>query len=564
MKTSQPLNIRQFNKLRDRPGYYVDIKLQQEIQKVAEPDLASRLGKWKLINVRKHGEDLTIEVMINERDQSMQSLTKHANETLVFREHGKVKDSTPNFNRRRAWEDQLENWAQNEILKATFNILDRETLRREILNPYAFLQSYITNLATFIVKDAMIPLTDKEVRDWPINVRPGKVSYDNLRRSANEIVRKRFVDPQIRKLANHLFNPAKITDYTLVSHYNTTLLNMDIFQELTESSIHVLRYYCRNITSRHPKPVRLKHPGQVIEAVKDDLKLTPAQWKYFCRIPHPTMEEAERENCIQAKRVSMQALVEANQPLASEEQLRSIAWQTELEHFPNDPDQQNRNPMWRAWINLIHRYLGRFKDPEEDQDMKKFERVVDAINGLLESGVPWGPGDWDTLWRRSESWHRKIQEETNEKHDPQTEEAVWTSYVPTTTIDLYEFEPVTNGKDLINLSNRMNNCLHSYWRRCLEGNDRIFTVRPKENDTPTHPFQRDTILAAVQLRREGQAWRTGQIEGPSQQTFPDGVRKAAEILTKSYQEAHKKEAYKKELEHPRLPTKPQSNQKLLA
>ena len=206
MKPQAQLRIHQFNQSDLTHNYHLNMDLERQIREAATPVVSLMLGKWKLIDVRKDGDNMTIRVMINEKDQSMQSLSRRPNGTLEFRKQEKPQDSTPNFSGSTGWENELEHRTQEEILKIAFKVMGSNTLRQEILNPNASLQAFVKQLAANIIEKAIIPMTDQDVQAWPVPAQQEDITYQNLRRNANEIARKRIVNPQIRTLANHLFN----------------------------------------------------------------------------------------------------------------------------------------------------------------------------------------------------------------------------------------------------------------------------------------------------------------------------------------------------------------------
>ena len=544
MQSNGQVGIQQFEKKRLNHRYLLDERMERKIREEVTPRVAPGLGRWKLIDVREENGTLKVEIMINQKGQAMRSLAKNPDGTLVFRKNGRKTDSTPNFNEAKAWEKNLEGWTQDQILKTILEMYRADAIRGEILNPNSPLQSDVRTMSRDLIRNAIIPMEPRETERWPIRMAFGEIDYDNLRRNANEIARKKLVDPETRKLATELFNPSKTQDGTLVSHYNKTVLNRAVFQELARSSIHVIQYYCQNIAENHPAPVVLAHPGQVIQAVKKEVNLTPAEWKYFCRIPHGKTSPEYKDRRIQNIRTRMQALAEANQPQASNRQIISIMWKTD--HEQHD-DLNQRGARWKALVQLMSRYLERFQENTDDPRNERFDRVLDALHGYWDAGMPWGPGDWDVLENRSEKWHQDMNQARNQKQNDEIKNAVWTSLVPGSTINKYHFQPVTNATDLIETSRQMHNCLSTYWRRCLEGSRRVFVVRlqagtpdeqapPNPNPSP-NPTEEGKILAAVELRRNGNEWRVGQIEAPRRRQFPQGIRTASEKLRKMYQEA---------------------------
>ena len=189
------------------------------------------------------------------------------------------------------------------------------------------------------------------------------------------------------------------------------------------------------------------------------MKLPPVEWKYFCRLATGTPQPGKKEEHLTWVHKTMGAIAQINQPDVTNKQLQSVM------AIAGRCDQTDTR-MWNATIHLINRYLEHSKQPDTDSDTMRLDRVMDALNGYLQTGIPWGPGDWPTLWGRSQRWHKQIQEETKRETDRQIQAAVWTSLVPTTNIGQYQFEPVETAQELITVSTRMSNCLRYYWHNC--------------------------------------------------------------------------------------------------
>ena len=237
MKPEAQLPIKRFDASHLVPHYHIDLELERKIRDAATPVVTPMVGKWKLMDVRKDGDDLTIRVMINEADRSMQSLTKKPDGTLVFRKQEKKLDSTPNFSGCASWEVELEQIAQEEVFKIATRLMGARKIREETLNPNApTIYQTTRRIAAIIVEKALLPMTPTETMEWPIKPPEEHINQANLRRIANETARKYLVNPTARRLANRIFNPGDITNHTKISHYNTVVLNKKIFEELIDTS----------------------------------------------------------------------------------------------------------------------------------------------------------------------------------------------------------------------------------------------------------------------------------------------------------------------------------------
>ena len=547
--------LHQFNIESSSDHFYIDHHLEKKIYETAEPIVTARLGRWRLMDIREKDGALTIELMINEREEAVQSLTRNPDGTLTFRRYGKVRNSTPNFSRPPYWDEQLKDWTNQHILDIAIKLMPRKDLRAEIMNTRESLPRLIKSLTERIINKAVVPPTEDQVRSWPVRVDPQEVEYTTLRAAANEIVRRKFVNTDVRKLANLMFNPNNNPHQLTINHYNTTILNRKIVKELATSSLSPAQYYFRTILKDDGKIIRLKHPGQVIREVKQELKLTPAEWKYFCRVEQPKINPEEKEKGLRALRLRMRALVEINQPGTSNQDLRSIASRTN-DYFPENTGPGRDDPLWRAWIHTANRFLQHsdvndpnlhspgiiHPDREKSQarHMMELSRVMDTVQNYVERGISWGPGDWNVLHGRSEKWHREMQNERDRKYTKEQKEATWTSLIPTTTVDRYEFEPITTGDELLKISAKMGNCLWSYPKRCADGYRRIFLVRaagtqPTPGDVSRYNTQ--VIMAAVELSSNGSEWSLQQIEGPHRRKYPKGIKNAARKIRDMYQKA---------------------------
>ncbi len=498
---------------------------RNHLQQHAKPAVAARLGTWELLKVREDNGRLIVEAMVNQQGQAIYSITKETNGTITFRAYGRqAKDHPPNFSYP-AWKVDLPKWAATQLLVHAAAHLDKKVLANYIMINYNYdLRDLVQETAGALVKEATVPASQE---GCPIRTNLQAVTYDTLVQKANAIIRKHILDHQTERLAVDLFKSPYSEFEHSTTDYNTVLINRGIFLELQHSSPNSLWYYANFIARKNPKPVRLAHPGQVIQAVKDSLQVTPAQWNYFCRIPTEDLRRHPPRNIQQSTRLYLKALAQANQPEAPQRELdRIIHFNTEHQFFSQA--YWHHGDPWQAWVQLISRYLAsrmQQEDKPQESDSNKgrnLKRVADALRNHVDENLPWGPGDWDTLWQRSERWHAQQLQRNNQRHQQEQEKAkttTWASPITTLSMGSFRFDAVTNGAELIALADRMKNCLASFVQRCAKGEALIFTAH-----------QGEALVGAAEIRNVSGQWFTGQVEGPHWTRPSKALKKAADKL----------------------------------
>ena len=511
---------------------YVSLRdsFRNHIQQEARPKVAAKLGAWTLLQVREDEGRLTVDAMVNQQGQPIYSMTRELDGTVTFHAYGrKVPDHPPNFNNP-IWKLDLPRWTASELLRHAASHLDKRVFTNYIMVNFDHdLREIVQETADAMVKEAAVPATQE---GCPLKANLQFVTYDNLVQKANTIIRKHLLDHQAERLSIDLFKSHYSEFEHSTNDYNAVFINRDIFLELQQTSPNALWLYANLIAKKHHKPVRLAHPGQVIQAVKDTLQLTPGQWNYFCRIPTEELRRTPPRNVQESTRLYLKALAQANQPEAPQRELDRIIHFTTEHQFFSQAYWHHGNP-WQAWVQLISRYLATQADREGDakeyqQQGRDLQRVADALRNHVDENLPWGPGDWDTLWQRSERWHAQQLQRNNARHLENQEKAkaaTWDSPIETLSVNSIRFDAVTNGRDLIELADRMKNCLGSFVQRCANGEARIFTAH-----------QADTLVGAVEVRNANGQWLAGQVEGPQWTRPSKALRKAAEKLSAACRE----------------------------
>ena len=331
-----------------------------------------------------------------------------------------------------------------------------------------------------------------------------------------------LLDPQVKTILAWL-NTTTLRTPPTFRQYTDVALNLGTYAELQNSSPNTLRHYwCAIAQQGHPVQ-RTTHPSQVIDAVQKDLNLTPAQWRYFCRVV-PDHRQHDPDSRRRAVQLSCRALADANQPDAPDLMLDIVAQQVPTHAQMADPGNWRHGSPWRAWTQLLSQYLQ--QSPGENFHPDDLFHVTDALQAHIEQQLPWRPAPWQHLVNRSTRWHQE-----NQTPGALNPAASWESLIPETVINDVTFTPVTRGRELINLGSTMRNCIGSYVTRCVQGTCRIFLAT-----TPTRAY------AALEIRIDGDTCYQGQLEAPRRGSPPVRARKAAQQLVDLYQQALTKPA----------------------
>lgn len=501
-------------------GYALNNDLMDFIHDEAKTQVKQKLGDWRPLVIKEHKGAITIEAMVNLKGQSIYSITRNQDRTITFRTYGtETPDRWPNFSNP-IWKRTLQSWTAAQLLAVTITHFGKTKTAADITNPntHARITESINYLARTIVEQSVLP---PEPAEGPRIQFKGQVSYKTVPAVANKLIKKHITNPDTKQLADKIYN-SKFQTPTTTRDYNTVVKNFEIFKQLHSTCPIVLWYYCTQIDAREKKPIKLNHPGQVIEAVKNELQLSPAQWSYLARLYSHPIHNRDRNHNGQIQ-MATKALVDANCPKANINRLQLVFDMVYL-HAKFQGVQWDQGDPWKAWTHAIGRFLADAKAKKED-----LYGISDALQGHIRDNQPWGPGDWETLCTRSTRWHQEqLRIRTQEYKDAQekTRQMTWDSKVQTFKDGDYEFQAVTNGPDLIDLGTRMRNCLANYCGDCNAGISRIFTVTRK-----------DQLVAAGQLVKHLGQWNTGQLEGPRHTKVTPELKDSFEKLRAAYQKA---------------------------
>ena len=347
----------------------------------------------------------------------------------------------------------------------------------------------------------------------------------NLTSTANGLIRSKLTNQDASNMAKKLFSlePGRESPKPTMNEYNFAVLNHSTMGALTRDNPGLARFYCNRYARLQGTPAAVEHPGEAIRRMREDLNMSNAEWKAFCRVgPDRLLYSRYLSNT--ELREAARLIKQVNRPTANPERTAMVALLNELHRrFRNGG--QDDGWAWKAWVHTLNQFLAPDNTPEPTR--AQLANVADALAGHMAAAQPWGKGNWHALWERSERWHRAFINARRLRSAPKTQELTWKSLLNSTEINGLNFKPVESAAELKRLGKEMNNCLETYTTRCHTNLSRIFICSNKDGDT-----------IAVQLARSGNLWTVGQTEGPERRPPGEDVNTATPALRDRYQAAH--------------------------
>ena len=260
---------------------------------------------------------------------------------------------------------------------------------------------------------------------------------------------------------------------------------------------------------------KIAHPGELIRAVKEELGLDAAQWRWFLKLNNywHGRNPAERKHEIH---LMTRMAIEIARPDADRSLHEEVAAQT-VSRYRRHGELLEQEHAWRAWVHLARECI------DNTDGLWELMPVADAMFERLQNGGNWTPTTWENYRRRSEEWHQQWvpQELAWEPTPPRS--LTWESALGETEMDGLTLRPLTTSSALREAGSKLHNCLSTYDGSCASGHSRIFGV-----------YREEKLIAAGELTEAGAGgWRVNQVsEKANRRARPEVARamaRAAEL-----------------------------------
>ena len=447
-------------------------------------------------------------------------------------------------------EQNIHEWATRRLTDLITKHTGRDNMINMLADPnYSDLAKEISSQAASTINQALQPFQRDSPGNWITSI---QIALSE----ANEIIHNEMIDHRILHLAGTVLSPhssrhsltlsppSKTYNAISTHTYNLFRLNRDTFNILIQNGYqHPLRLYTTIINPPKRRNERIHHPGRVINALRKALALTPAQWRIFLKIDsNHYIHQNDPITYIQSR---SKLIADLNRPDLNDDE------NTELFNYPNLMEFQNQP--WghgdanEAWKQVLRSYIAHTipqnkenrEQPEQQQGYEdRFQPhqnipyVADALRGTINMDLPWGPGKWNDLMRRTQRWHNQYGNQPNNM-PLNLRNTTWESALTDDQLKHIaeiamedtagEIEHLGSGKSLQFAASMMNNCLSNYVQRCYEGRSRIFLITADED-----------IIAATQIIRDDKDWIQGQIEAPNREPLSPLALKTSKMIIEQY------------------------------
>ena len=252
-------------------------------------------------------------------------------------------------------------------------------------------------------------------------------------------------------------------------------------------------------------------------------------WKFAATMDTMTMRNTTKDLTKERAAVLLNAMARAR--VASPEAARAVA----LAGVQLLTGGRNGRENTVIALSLLFQEM----DPEEEAgERHRFTglEVRDVFDYVHEMSRDNGPVIRSTTWaglrRRSEEWHRQLQEDPINRQWKNTLAGqdnmyqAWHSCLGRTDMNGLTIIPLTSQKDLYEESLAMSHCVIGYGDQCASGQSRIFSIRSG-----------DKRIATGEIRPNGRGWTESQTRGPRNHAVSNQVKEAMDTVAEMYTKA---------------------------
>ena len=508
------------NLTRETPSYQEFRITRAHVLEAGTRMLIDRTGQRLIFEYREDPKP-TLRFYPDARGRATASISLNGNGTIHPQGPGKVVKLHPVL-----WNNIIEGWILENLEAELLSWLIRKPPTPGILQLLTRAESSygLREDMRMTARTAMDHCFQTAIRNGAEVPNPQKRTNNQLK----GIIQSKFIRKEYSELC--LGHSSWYQDQDPIRAYNQAALNHRVFQQVKQDSKHVLQFYQLATISQTGPPHKLSSADELTRRVQEMSGLDGAAWRCFTRVGWNAIWNADQQQEMEELQMGFNALAEANRPQAPDTAIRMVAGETANHRFFRNAQWRHGDP-WAAWVHLINQNLGEHPPGPHGLDPRgELRNVADALRWHIEHEQPWGLTDWESYVRRSDRWHREISMRNQREMDDAIRTASWTSTLGPVQLKDISASPVNTATHLHDLGREMNNCLGTYWKKCLEGTDRIFSI-----------WKEKKLLAAGQITRRGDGWTVGQVEGPGRNRPSQEARAAMRRVCTMYEEAERKE-----------------------
>ena len=327
-----------------------------------------------------------------------------------------------------------------------------------------------------------------------------------------------------------------------VDRYNRAVVNKPAIQELAKTNPGATAWMLNQ-----PSNEKYNHPGQIIEKVKPSLLkagLESRHWKATVHTPQEAFEPILQKYIPKyAAAIILNGCGDAGQTPTTEHTAvaRDLFIRCRRLHAINAP-KRNEEPVQAIARNNLRRVVAVIvKSSTPDAAAFTTENDVNELGDYLDmcfaQEQPVTAKTYGGLMKAVHRWQsrlRQLRAEAQIQRELDQRDGwlpAWNSLVdefeaPQDEDTLIRIVPLINAADLIHEGSNMQHCVGTYYRHCVEGRTRIFSIR-----------QGEYTLATTEISRNNGRWQSVQTRARNNQPPVDAARKAAQLTAAQYNTA---------------------------
>ena len=334
-----------------------------------------------------------------------------------------------------------------------------------------------------------------------------------------------LVDPEVYDLCREIDG-----ETVYLKGYNIAAAAREPIRELLKTNPGIVGWYYNHTAHKPENRRRGLHSGQLVTAVCEELAgygFDLKNWKFAAALPIPEMAYLARHENPGRAALLLNLMAESRSHASPSILLHvnsTILRLLEIPKFRNPVAERNIRCIVRLLFQESHRLRKTANYHAQQELIDQAVNLSDWAHDQRTHQAPIRVRTWAGCLRNSDRWHRQLNEARNqilEKNNGCLH--CWNSLLPIHEEHDFSFHPLSDEIALLQEAVSMNHCVDRYRQACSSGNSRIFSVRKGL-----------VQVANVELVRNGDEWRIGQLRGPRNHSTTPKIQDAVNALLERY------------------------------
>ena len=441
-------------------------------------------------------------------------------------------------------------FSSNKIVQGRFYLPNPAMLGAERLIEKTSLQSFVYYTAEQVMTQNIarqLNITLDGINQWTIRTATKKVARRNSLQTLRKIQGKHLItqfQDEVRQLLDEAAwqLASNSIGQVTVDRYNQAIVNKTAIQKLAKTNPGATAWLLHQ-----PSIEKYNHPGQIIEKVKPDLLkagLESRHWKATVHTPQEAFEPLLQKYIPKyAAALILNGCGDAGQTPTAEQ--TSVACDLFMRcrrlRAINAP-KRNEEPVQAIARENLRRVVAIIVKTRTTNAMpfatdRDVNEIADYLDMCFAQDRHLTAKTYNGLMKTVHRWHQQLRNHRAEAHIQRELDQrdgwlpAWNSLVDEFQVPQDDDKPITivplvNAAELIQEGSTMKHCVGTYYRHCVEGRTRIFSIRRGE-----------LTLATAEISHNNGRWQSVQIRAINNQPPADAARKAAQLTAARYNEA---------------------------